>query len=60
MPKPYCNAVGCRERRIRPDSTHCKIHDPEWRAIQRDQKAGFTPVIKERRIALGMNPTPRR
>jgi hypothetical protein len=59
MPKPYCNAVGCEQRRIRPNSTHCKRHEREWHAIQREQKAGFTPALKQRRIAMGMTPTPR-
>jgi hypothetical protein len=59
LPKPYCNAVGCQERRIRPDSTHCRVHDKEWKAIQREQKIEFTPALKARRIAMGMMPTPR-
>jgi hypothetical protein len=54
MAKPQCNAVGCPEPRVRPESTHCKVHDVEWRAVQRDQAA-----LLQRRIALGMAVMPR-
>ena len=59
MAKPYCNAIKCPRLRIRPNSTHCDIHDVEWRAIQRDQKRGVTAALMERRVAMGMTKTPR-
>jgi hypothetical protein len=57
--KPFCNALNCRNKRIREDSTHCATHDIEWRAIQRDQKNGVTQSIRQRRIAMGMTELPR-
>lgn len=60
MAKPYCNAVGCNNFRIRPNSTHCIAHEPEWHAIQRDQKRGVTLQLRQRRLAMGMTEIPRR
>ncbi len=59
MAKPFCNAVDCRNLRIRPNSTHCPSHEPEWHAIQRDQKRGVTAGIRQRRISMGMTEFPR-
>ena len=59
MAKPYCNAVGCRNVRTRPNSTHCPSQEAEWHAIQREQQGGFTPELRRRRIAMGMTPVPR-
>ena len=59
MPKPYCNALGCRNMRIRPRSTHCPDHEAEWHRIQRDQKDGVTADIRRRRLAMGMTEFPR-
>lgn len=56
---PYCNALGCRNVRIRPNSTHCPTHEAEWHAIQRDQKYGVTSEIRQRRKAMGMSEFPR-
>lgn len=62
MAKPYCNALNCRNLRIRPysNSTHCAEHESEWRAIQREQKNGLTLELRQRRIAMGMSEFPRR
>lgn len=58
MAKPYCNAINCTNLRIRPESTHCPTHEPEWHAIQRDQRHGVTAEIRQRRIAMGMTEFP--
>lgn len=58
MAKPYCNAINCGNLRIRPESTHCAIHELEWHAIQRDQRRGITAEIRQRRIAMGMTEFP--
>jgi len=31
----------------------------EWHAIQREQKSGVTPQLRQRRIAMGMTEFPR-
>ena len=59
MAKPYCNAIGCRNIRIRPNSTHCPSHEAEWHAIQRDQRNGLTAEIRQRRLEMGMREFPR-
>ncbi len=59
MAKPYCNALECRNMRIRPRSTHCVSHEAEWHALQRDQTSGVTLEIRRRRIAMGMSEFPR-
>lgn len=59
MAKPYCNAIGCRNIRTRPKSSHCPSHEPEWHAIQREQKSGLTMDLRHRRLAMGMREFPR-
>ncbi len=59
MAKPYCNAIDCKNIRIRPRSTHCPAHEAEWWAIQRDQKFGVTPDLRRRRLDMGMTEFPR-
>jgi hypothetical protein len=54
MAKPYCNAIGCRNIRTRPNSSHCPAHEAEWHAIQREQKYGLTMDLRRRPIAMGM------
>ena len=59
MAKPTCNAINCTNLRIRPRSTHCRAHEAEWHAIQRDQKYGVTSELRRRRLAMGMTEFPR-
>jgi hypothetical protein len=59
MAKPFCNAINCKNLRIRPNGTHCPTHEGEWHAIQREQKSGVTLQLRQRRIAMGMTEFPR-
>lgn len=65
----HCCALDCANRRARPGATHCRVHEVEWHAIQRDQRdlidRGLTRdprelvSLKQRRVAMGMAWPPR-
>lgn len=69
-PRPItCRAHGCKNRRVRPGATHCKVHEVEWHAIEADQRALLargSPIrpeeiedLKARRFAMNMVWPPR-
>lgn len=34
-----CRDLGCHNRRARPGASHCRQHEVEWHAIEREQQA---------------------
>lgn len=67
-PPTRCRALGCERSKV-PRGSHCRVHEPEWFAIERLQRdflaRGYPPSrselaeLRARRDAMGMIWPPR-